>query len=171
MSKAKEETVEERKTHKVVGKKVNKDDLMAFTYWVKVTENLVELSGSSRTFEVLRVVNLDDKNSPIEFRGLELIEGGLSADQFHEEQTVTKTKAAELLVTSHNRPLTVAFVKADGTDRKIRGRLISAEPLLGRSMVEDLDLEDNGKERNRVRLVDHRTITYLIVEGIKYTVK
>ena len=40
--------------------------------------------------------------------------------------------------------------------------------LLGRSLCEDLDLPEG---RNRLREVDHRTIKYLIVDGVKYVVK
>ena len=50
----------------------------------------------------------------------------------------------------------------------MRGRLITPEPLLGRSMVEDLDL---AVTEHRQRLVDHRTIKFLIIEGVKYIVK
>jgi len=76
-------------------------------------------------------------------------------------------KAAEILVNAYHRPLTVCFVKNDGTERTLRGRLVKPEPLLGRSTVEDLDVT-NG---NRLRLVDHRTIKWIVVDGTKYTVK
>jgi len=39
---------------------------------------------------------------------------------------------------------------------------------LGRSMVEDLESSD---KKNRMRQVDHRTIKWLIVDGVKYVVK
>jgi hypothetical protein len=96
-----------------------------------------------------------------------LIERGFSADQFQEEVQTTKTRAAEILISSHNRPLTVCFEKSDGSERVLRGKLVTPEPLLGRSMMEDFDI----KTGNRLRLVDHRTIRYLIVEGTKYSVK
>jgi hypothetical protein len=80
---------------------------------------------------------------------------------------VTMTRAAEILITSFNRPLTVRFVKKQGGERVLRGRLLRPEPLLGRSYVEDLD----AKGDSRIRLVDHRTIKCLIVDGVKYTVK
>lgn len=108
-----------------------------------------------------------DSGESLYIRGVSLIEECLSADQFHSEEKVTKTRAAEILTSSYNRPFTVCFDKADGEERTLRGRLVHPEPLLGRSMVEDLDLE--GK--NRARLVDHRTLKWLIVEGVKYIVK
>ena len=59
-------------------------------------------------------------------------------------------------------------MKQDGTERTLRGKLVKPEPLLGRSMVEDLDSDD---KKNRLRQVDHRTINWLVVDGVKYTVK
>ena len=149
----------EKKSHKVVAAQVKPNDLMAFIYYVKVK--------STTNGDAIVVANLDDEMKEIHIQGKQLVENGLSADQNHEEVKVSKTRAAEILVSSHNRPLTVSFQKADGTERVLRGRLIQPEPLLGRSMVEDLDVTD----KNRLRQVDHRTINYLIVDCIKYTVK
>lgn len=158
MAKKKEQDQKpERVRHNVNVKDIKVGDLMAFVYYCKVKK--VE-------DERLEVRNLD-ASMDFEVNGTDLIEKGHSADQFSETVPVTKTKAAELLVSSHNRPLTVCFEKNDGTERTLRGRLITPEPLLGRSMVEDLDIQDG----HRLRLVDHRTIQYLIVDGVKYTVK
>lgn len=150
----------DRNTHKVDPSKVKVGDLMAFTYYVKIKKT--EQSG-----EQLLVEDLDNGLSEIQVRGKDLIVGSRSADQFAEEEKVSKTKAAEILINSTNRPLTVSFMKADGTERILRGRLIAPEPLLGRSMVEDLETFD----KNRLRQVDHRTINFLVVDGVKYVVK
>ncbi len=150
----------DRKTNKVDATKVKDGELMAFTYYVKVKE--VSQNGAK-----LVVGDVDHDGSPITITGKELVENALSADYFAEEEKVTMTKAAELLVGSAHKPFTVAFEKADGTERVLRGRLIKPEALLGRSMVEDLDTYD----KNRLRQVDHRTIRFLIVDGIKYLVR
>jgi hypothetical protein len=150
----------DRDKHDVKTVLVKEGDLMAFMYWVKVKK--ITNNGES-----LQVANLDDNESLITINGKELIEKSMSADQHQDIQKVTKTKAAELLVNSTNRPFTVSFLKTDGKERVIRGRLVKPEPLLGRSMVEDMEL----KGVNRLRQVDHRTIKYLIVDGVKYTVK
>ncbi len=152
----------ERKINKVEPKNVKAGDLMALVYYVKV-------KNASNNGTTLLVEDLDNTGSDIQVNGKELIETSYSADQHLEEEKVTKTQAAELLVHSANRPLSVSFLKVDGTERVIRGRLIKPEPLLGRSMVEDLDLPST--EKNRLRQVDHRTIQWLIVDGVKYTVK
>lgn len=155
---------EEVKTiHKVEPARVNKDDLMAFIYYAKVTD--VRRQGAE-----LLVENIDNKQ-PFSVIGAELVSGALSADQYAEEVKVTKTRAAEILTSSHNRPLTVIFIKQDGSERKLRGRLVSTEPLLGRSYCEDLDLPREERKGSRLRLVDHRTIASLIVDGTKYVVK
>ena len=148
----------DRVVHKVSSTKVKVGDIMAFVYYAKV---------KSAKPELLSVKAVDESKLDFEVNGKQLIENGFSADQFDEEITVTKTRAAELLISSHNRPLTVCFEKADGKERTLRGKLVTPEPLLGRSMMEDFDVSSS----NRLRLVDHRTIKFLIVEGIKYTVK
>lgn len=142
--------------------KVRVGDVMAFTHWGKVLE--VE------THELFPEVVIEDlhSGSRIVVRGAELIEVSGSADRYTNEERVTKTAAAEKLLASNNKPLSVCFTKQDGSERVLRGRLLSAEPLLGRSILEDLDVERGA---HRLRQVDHRTIKWLIVDNIKYTVK
>lgn len=146
----------ERVKHNVKVAKVKKGHLMAFVYYGEV---------ESANPDFLSIRNVDD-NMSFRVEGKELIERSFSADQFDQEIKVNKTSAAEILISSHNRPFTVCFEKQDGEERVLRGRLITPEPLLGRSMVEDLEI----KSGHRLRQVDHRTIKYLIVEGVKYTV-
>lgn len=153
----------DRKINKVLANKVAVDDLMAFVNYVKVNQ---VLAGG----EELIVTDQDHNTRKIKISGKDLVENSLSADQFTETEKVTKTEAAEILISLHNRPFTVSFEKADGKERVLRGRLIKHEALLGRSMVEDLD-ESASNPKGRVRQVDHRTINYLIVEGVKYIVK
>jgi len=150
-------TENEKVTHPLKADEVKQNDIMAFVYYAKVDK---------ASPDVLHVRNIDDG---MDFRveGKKLIERGFSADQYEETVKVSKTRAAEILISSYNVPLTVCFEKLDGEERVLRGRLVRPEPLLGRSMVEDLDIDDS----HRQRLVDHRTIRYLIVEGVKYEVK
>lgn len=149
----------DRKSNKVNPRNVKAGDLMAFTYYTKVK--------TVRSADELIVTDLDGGSKDIRIQGDELIRNAFSADQHEEEVKVSKTQAAEILVNSPNRPLSVSFEKADGSERVLRGRLVGAEPLLGRSMVEDLDVAD----KNRLRQVDHRTINWLVVDGVKYIVK
>jgi len=146
--------------HTVDPAKVKENDLMAFIYWAKVKS--VAPDG-----QTLNIADLDDNESVIKVCGKDLIQRSFSADQYEKEEKVGKTRAAEVLVHSVNRPFTVCFLKTDRTERILRGRLVKPEPLLGRSMVEDLE----QKGVNRLRQVDHRTIKYLIVDGVKYVVK
>jgi hypothetical protein len=150
----------ESKKNKVVPASVKVGHLMAFTYYTKVEH--VSADGCR-----LVVSDLDSGLEKISIDGRDLVENSISADYFKEEEKVTKTKAAELLVSSHGKLFTVCFVKTDGEERVLRGRLVNPEPLLGRSTVEDLE-QPAGK---RIRLVDHRTIRWLVLEGVKYIVK
>ena len=138
--------------------KIEKNDLMAFVYWTKVKE-----PGSKQL-----LVNDIDNGGDIEIRGKELIENSYSADRYTQEVKVTRTNCAEILINAVNRPFTVCFDKQDGTERILRGRLVRHESLLGRSMVEDLDVAD---AKDRIRQVDHRTLHWLIVDGTRYEVK
>ena len=152
-------TPETKKRNDVDSKAVKAGDLMAFTYYANV---------KSASTNKLLVEDLDNGNK-FYVEGEELLSRSLSADQFKETKKVTKTEAAEILVSSHNIPFTVQFVKeGDGESRLLRGRLVSAEPLLGRSYVEDLD---KPRDTHRLRQVDHRTIEFLIVNCVKYVVK
>jgi hypothetical protein len=155
-------TSDERKTHKTEPNKVQKGDLMSFTYYVKVKST--DLSRNE-----MMVEDLINGGQEIQVRGRELIENSYSADQYVEEEKVSMTKCAEILISSPNRPLTVCFEKKDGTERVLRGRFIKHEALLGRSMVEDLDVKKTDKE-DGLRQVDHRTIKWLVVDGVRYTV-
>jgi hypothetical protein len=154
------ENNDEREGYPVDPGQVKAGDLMAFVYYVKVKQ---VRDGGAR----LDVEGVDQGVGTFEVTGKELIATSFSADQFQEEVRVSMTQAAQILVSSFNRPLTVCFVKKKGDVRVLRGRLLYPEPLLGRSYVEDLDVP--GK--SRIRLVDHRTLKYLIVDGIKYRVK
>lgn len=114
----------------------------------------------------LTAVDLHD-GKDFEIHGRDLQDACLSADFFDNTQKVTKTELAEILVRSYGKPFTVVFAKSDKTERKLRGRLLSSENILGRSTVEDLDKPDG----DRIRLVDHRTLKSIIVDNIKFTLK
>lgn len=141
-------------------KKVKRNDLMAFVYWGTI-------DSASRLGDRVSVSDVD-RGEGFSVNGSPLVESAFSADRYDEVQKVTKTRAAELLVNAYNRPFTVVFEKKEGEERTLRGRLIQPEPLLGRSMVEDLDIK---ADKHRLRQVDHRTIKSLIVDNVMYVVK
>jgi hypothetical protein len=155
--------MKDRKINKVLGSKVSTNDLMAFVNYVKVKS---VMAGG----EELIVTDLDHNKRDIKIAGKDLIENSLSADQFTTTEKVTKTEAAEILISLFNRPFTVSFLKADKSERVLRGRFVRHEALLGRSMVEDLD-EPADSPKGRIRQVDHREINFIICEGVKYVVK
>ena len=55
-----------------------------------------------------------------------------------------------------------------GEERTLVGHLLQSEPKLGRSQVIDLEVPLG---ENRIRLIDHRTINWLILKNVKYIVK
>lgn len=148
---------------KVDPTKIKVGDLMAFINYVKV----VTVSSDGLDLET---EDLTKDNKKIRIRGKDLVENSFSADLYSREEKVTKTEAAEILINSPNRPLTVCFKKQDKSERLLRGRFVKHEALLGRSMVEDLDLPADDSS-DRLRQVDHRSILYLIVNQTKFVVK
>jgi len=102
-----------------------------------------------------------------EIHGVDLVDDLDSANEFEKTKKLSRTDLAKKLTESYNIVFSVCFDKADGTERVLRGRLMKPEPLLGRSHCEDLEVTKGCK----LRLVDHRTLKWMIVEGVKYTVK
>lgn len=104
-----------------------------------------------------------DTNEMVEIKGTQLVESLSSADYFTSTQKQSKTELAEILINAGVRPFTVVFEKQNGEKRTMRARFLSTEPLLGRSIVSDLD---NG---GQIKQVDHRTIESIIIDKVKYT--
>jgi hypothetical protein len=142
-------------------------DLVAIVRFTKVTK--VQKPGIEGGKPHTGIVNVIDVDNDDEFRivGSGLIDKLRSAAIFTKTEKVPLTQAASLVSSSFNMPVTVCFLKKDDSERVLVGRLSSSEPLLGRSYYEDL----NCVEANKLRLVDHRTLQWLIVNGTKYVVK
>lgn len=157
------ETTFERTTHKTDHTKVKVGDIMAVLHFVKVDRVL--LGGEQIS---VKPVLSGSTTDGFHINGKTLIQDCLSADYYKEEQQVTMTKAAEILVGSVNCPFSVCFEKQDGEERILRGLLVRPEPLLGRSLCRDLEKKE---EKEQFRLVDHRTILWIVVGGVKYSVK
>ena len=134
-------------------------DILSITDYVEVVE-----VGHQR----IKVKNLDN-GVLFSIKGQELLDDTHSASEVKKTEKTPLTKIAERLTASYNVAFEVKFKKANGEDRVLRGRLLGAEPVLGRSYVEDLDI-DKDDPKGRKRLVDHRTLQYLIVDGVKYHV-
>lgn len=127
-------------------------------------------------------------------------EGMLTANQFEEEKKVNRTDIVNLLENAKDTIFTVNFNKLPneksmleelknvkisdlgsetelkklakrmnmGEERTLIGHLNHSEPKLGRSNVTDLEIPVG---QHRSRLVDHRTINWLIINNVKYVVK
>lgn len=92
-----------------------------------------------------------------------------SADVFSRIENTNKTEIAKRLLESGDSVFTVEFVKQGGEPRTLRGRLVKEDPLMGRAMVEDLDIPFH--EISNIRQVDLRTLKSLIIDNVKYVVK
>ena len=126
-------------------------------------------------------------------------EGMYNASHFTETKKVSKTAIVNILESAGDTIFTVNFHKkpdeasvmdvlknctiadfndpqklkkissdiTNGESRTLVGYLISTEPKMGRSMVVDLT-KPSGQNS---RLVDHRTLNWMIFKGVKYEVK
>ena len=96
--------------------------------------------------------------------GQEVIEKCVdSASLVENTERVNRTRLAEILEQAKDAVFTVRFTKQNGEERTMIGHLIDIEPKMGRSYVFDL-------EKKGTRLVDHRTLDWLIIKGTKYYV-
>lgn len=162
----------ERSVHRPDPNKVKAGDLHRFTYYAKVTQNVPSRSGHK-----ILVNDVDRDGAEFGVDGDPLIVHSQSADQVHEEVQWPLTKVAQLLTElDHVQVFTACFIKqpkkgeTEGEERVIHARLLpSPETSLGRSMVEDLDLP--GPTEKRIRQIDRRTLKWMILDGVKYTVK
>lgn len=101
-------------------------------------------------------------------KGPKLIEETMtSAIQFSKEEKVSNTKAAEALVAAGDTAFTVVFIKEDGKERTLTGRLVETENLMGRSNVIDLQIATGYA----MRQVNLRELKSVVLKGTKYTVK
>lgn len=124
----------------------------------------------------------------------------LTCHQFTKTKQVSQTELAQKLMESNGDIFTVCFDKqateesvhkklskvaitdlADeqklknlakalrvGEERILKGYLVTTEPILGRSKVVDVEKEGKGYA---MRLVDHRTLKWLILDNTKYVLK
>lgn len=137
----------------------------------KVGEHLsytsyVEVLSKNATNGEMEVKDSNGKTFII--RGKSLIEGTMnSAAQYTTEKEVNQVQLVEALLNAKDAVFTVRFTKADGEKRTLTGHLIGTENHMGRSNVVDLEVTSG----NNMRQVDHRTLEYVILKGVKYVKK
>lgn len=154
---------------------------------------VIALTDQAATLRNERGFEYDATTSVVE-------EGMYSATQFDAEERVSRTRLIELLENSGGTVFCVNFNKkptrttvsdklsganvgifADanalgqlaeslllGEERTLIGYLVHTEPKLGRSQVVDLEVEEG---QHNLRLVDHRTINWMILKNVKYEVQ
>ena len=152
---------------------------------IKKTEKAVTLKNE-RGFEY------DATTSVVE-------EGMYSATQYDKQERVSRTQLIEILENSGGTVFQVNFNKKAtystvseklaeanvrdlgdpsalrqlsenlllGEERTLTGYLVHTEPKLGRSQVVDLEVPTG---QHNLRLVDHRTINWLILKNVRYIV-
>lgn len=141
---------------------VEEGDLMMFTYWGKVSDVEDQLMiGKSLTVE-----NVYDDDKEFRVSGNVLIERAKSADRFETTTRMSRTDLINKFVEQATAlPMTVHWIKKDGTRRTLRGRILSTDDRnQGYIYMEDLDLPVG----NRIRQVDTRTLKWFIADNVKY---
>lgn len=147
-----------------------------------------------------RITVVNDRKFKFDISKNIVEEGLLTANQFTEEKKVSRSEIVDRLENARDMIFTVNFNKlpneksllerlknvkisdlgdetslkklskemTKGELRTLIGHVNHTEPKMGRSSVTDLEIP-LGQHRNR--LVDHRTINWLIIGGVKYVVK
>jgi len=123
----------------------------------------------------VNVIDEDGKGLTI---GYGVFESNIWSTQVKGVAKTPKTGIAEILMNAKDAIIQVCFDKADGTERTLTGYVIGAEVVLGRTIAIDTEKPKkirkgkDGKEFDeRQRLVDHRTLKWLIYKNVKYFVK
>lgn len=140
-----------------VKSRFNPGEFAAVTHYVKVTN-----VGADQ----ITVEDVNLKNMKFDIKGKELLDNAKSASHFTETKKVSRTELATMLSTCYNTPFTINFDKADGQNRTLVGKLVEPEPILGRSKVFDFEEPTVAWKQ-----ADHRTLHWMIVNGVKYQVK
>jgi hypothetical protein len=110
--------------------------------------------------------------------GSNIIKEECYSTQFKETIKTPKTGIAEILMNANDAIIQVCFEKANGDERILTGYVIGAEVVLGRTIAIDIEKpkkirkgKDDKEYDERQRLVDHRTLKWLIYKNVKYSVK
>ena len=138
-------------------------DTVAVITYAKVKDVKTDRRGRP----VLDVEDID-RGGTLSFAGQEFINTLFSADEFEDEEKLSRTDLALKLQSTGDKPFTVNFDKKDGSNRTLVGRLAGTENIFGRSDVVDLT---KPADSHRIRQVDHRTLQWLIFDGVKYSLK
>jgi len=148
--------------------KLKVGEILARTIYCQVLDAHAQIPGYGRmrTIPTARVRDLKDQTEFF-IEGADLLGAMVSTDQFQEEVTIALTDVIALMVNAGEKPFTVCFVKKDGSERTLRGVVTRVEGLLGRSTVIDLEVTRGTP----LRQVDHRTVTWLVLDGVKYKVR
>ncbi|MDX1471899.1 MAG: hypothetical protein R3213_10415, partial [Flavobacteriaceae bacterium] len=116
--------------------KLKKDDVVCILTYAQVKNILPETNSHPSR---INLVNLDN-GQELRAEGNGLIETFYSDSFYDKEEQLPKTKLAEAFVTkTKNLPFTVVFEKKDGSERTLRGKMVSSEGWLGYSTVFDFD--------------------------------
>jgi len=144
-------------------RKIKEGEILSFTNYYKVLEH----NGDQ-----LKVVDIRTKDT-VFITGESLIELLQSNDYYEKTVVVTKAQMVDTLLSAGQSVFTVGFKKADGTDRVMVGCNPIAETHLGRTQVVDLEVIDkNPADKTRgIRLIDNRTIEFLVLDKIRYNLK
>jgi hypothetical protein len=111
-----------------------------------------------------------DNGGTFNIDGADMIKTLKSASYHAEDVRLSLSDMVRILITSFGLPFTAAYVKKDGQEREMKAINIHNEELFGRSLVRDLELPKDEKQSN-LRLVDHRTMSSLVVDGVRYLIR
>lgn len=146
-------------------RKIEKGELLSFTNYFRVNEH--DTTNNTVTVQEIKTGEL------IKIQGDELLEQLVSADYYESTVKLTKAEMINKLLSAGDKVVTVNFTKQDGTIRTLQGINPIAEVNLGRTQIIDLQvIEKNPNDKTRgIRLVDNRTINFIVLDKVMYISK
>ena len=125
--------------------------------------------------EYFKVISKDDNSIKVQnqsgeeltITGSSYIESYHSAGQFYSTVKASKHEMISKLHDAKDKIFTVCFEKANGEERILVGHLISVEAHLGRTKVIDVEVPLNDPSKG-IRLIDNRTILWIVLDCKKY---
>ena len=137
-------------------------DIISYTQYLRFT-GIFDING--------RLNLIDTFGDKIGISPSIIEKGAYNGTQFDSEEKMTRTELIGILDKVGDTVFTAHFIKQNGEERQITARMINVENGFGRSNVIDLEIALNDPKANAVRQIDHRTLNWIILKGVKYSVK
>lgn len=152
-------TTQDYATHRPIGSQLKEGDCISLTAYYKVKEHRI----SENKDPVVIVQSVKDPNEYIQISENLIDKDFYSADYYAEEVSLPITELEQVFLSAGSDIFSVSFNKQDESERILRG-YSTGKIVLAKAQVIDAEV-------NEFRQVDLREINWLVLRGVKYTLK